>query len=347
MERRHFLRTMLVGGAFASVQTPLGSARANPADAQTGTGTGTALPAGGREPIIDVHMHAYPADDAIPATALNKITRRPPGVKDGRAHLQACLAEMKRLNIVKGVVSGGTGDRLAAAMHWQETAPDRFIAGAGVRGSADVPLPEIDVLRKAFAEGRIRVLGEVTAQYAGLSLSDPKYIPYLALAEEFDIPVAVHTGPGAAVSRTIRAVAVIAPVSAIPRRSKRLSIVTRSFASTSCMGAGLISKIRSRCCPRIPRSIWISGTSPGGSREPSSTRTFGALVRAGFNKRLMFGSDQMYWPQAIGMAVDGYRLGDLPDACPEARHLLHQRGALPQAGGGGRPQDTLMRTSAR
>jgi hypothetical protein len=32
--------------------------------------------------------------------------------------------------------------------------------------------------------------------YAGLTLSDAKYEPYLALAEELDIPVAVHTGTG-------------------------------------------------------------------------------------------------------------------------------------------------------
>ncbi len=149
-----------------------------------------------RGPIIDVHMHAYPADEAIPATAINPATGRPPGVKDGEAHLQACLAEMKRLNIVKGVVSGGSGDRLAAALHWRDAAPDRIIAGAGVRGSEDTPLPPIDVLRKAFAEGRLRVLGEVTAQYAGLTLDDRKYQEYLALAEEFDVPVAVHTGLG-------------------------------------------------------------------------------------------------------------------------------------------------------
>ena len=29
------------------------------------------------------------------------------------------------------------------------------------------------------------------------------------------------------------------------------------------------------------------------------------LVRAGFGKRLLFGSDQMAWPEAIGMAVEG------------------------------------------
>ena len=31
----------------------------------------------------------------------------------------------------------------------------------------------------------------------------------------------------------------------------------------------------------------------------------GALVRAGLGKRLMFGSDHMYWPEAIGLAVEG------------------------------------------
>ena len=30
-----------------------------------------------------------------------------------------------------------------------------------------------------------------------------------------------------------------------------------------------------------------------------------ALMRAGFGKRLMFGSDQMVWPEGIGMAIEG------------------------------------------
>src|SRR5262250_568326 len=154
-----------------------------------------AASASSRQPIIDVHLHAYPANEALPA-APNPITGKPLVAKDGEAHLRACLAEMKRLNVVKGVVSGGTGDRLAAAAHWREAAPDRIIAGAGVRGSEDTPLPEVGVLRKEFAEGRLRVLGEVSAQYGGLSLSDSKYDPYLALAEELDVPVALHTGTG-------------------------------------------------------------------------------------------------------------------------------------------------------
>jgi hypothetical protein len=37
-------------------------------------------------------------------------------------------------------------------------------------------------------------MGEITAQYAGLSPSDASLEPYYAVAEEFGIPVGVHTG---------------------------------------------------------------------------------------------------------------------------------------------------------
>src|SRR4051812_2869090 len=86
-------------------------------------------------PIIDVHLHAYPADMAIDPSLVNPITGKAPRIRNGEEHLQACLAEMRRLNIVKAVVSGGSGDRLAAAAHWLAAAPYRVIPGAGVRGS--------------------------------------------------------------------------------------------------------------------------------------------------------------------------------------------------------------------
>jgi len=148
-----------------------------------------------RGPIIDVHLHAYPPDEAIPDIA-NPANGKKPGVKNGEEHRQAVFAEMKRLNVVRGIVSGGSGDRLAAAIRWREADPDRIIAGAGIRGSEDTPLPALDVLRKAFQTGSLSVLGEVTAEYAGATLGDPRYEPYLALAEELDIPVALHTGTG-------------------------------------------------------------------------------------------------------------------------------------------------------
>jgi predicted TIM-barrel fold metal-dependent hydrolase len=34
------------------------------------------------------------------------------------------------------------------------------------------------------------------------------------------------------------------------------------------------------------------------------------LIRAGLGKRLMFGSDQMVWPEAIGLAIDAIKSAD-------------------------------------
>jgi uncharacterized protein len=249
-------------------------------------------------------MHAYPASEAIPDIP-NPANGKRPGVKDGEAHLQACLAQMKGLNIVKGIVSGGSGDRLGAALHWRDAAPDRIIAGAGVRGSADTPLPGIDLLRKAFTEGRLRVLGEVTAEYAGLTLSDAKYEPYLALAEDLDIPVVVHTGtgpPGISYDACCRSFRVSlgnpALVEEALNRHPKLRV--------SLMHAGW---------PYLQETIAVLFEYPQVNADLGAIdwllpraefhAYLGALVRAGLGKQLMFGSDHMYWPEGIALAVEG------------------------------------------
>ena len=58
----------------------------------------------------------------------------------------------------------------------------------------------------------------------------------------------------------------------------------------------------------------------------------GALMRAGFGKRVLFGSDQMYWPEAIGMAVDAIDAATFLTHAEQAGHLLRQRHALSPPG---------------
>jgi predicted TIM-barrel fold metal-dependent hydrolase len=232
------------------------------------------------------------------------VTGKPPSVKDGQAHRQACLAEMKRLNIVHGVVSGGDGDRLAAAAQWRDADPDRIIAAAGIRGSADIPLPEIGVLRAAFAERRLRVLGEITAQYAGRSLSDPMYTPYLALAEELDVPVSVHMGLGPSgisfdpCCRGFRASLGNPAVleEALNRHPKlRLNVMHGGWPYLQETIALLLT---------YPQTWTDLGAIDWLVPRAEFYAYLGALMRAGLGTRILFGSDQMYWPEAIGMAVD-------------------------------------------
>jgi predicted TIM-barrel fold metal-dependent hydrolase len=318
MRRRNFLRTALAGGGLAGWQWLDGS-RAGAATRALPPGARIQAP--GRGPIIDVHLHAYPADLAIPASP-NPATGTLPAVKNGQAHLQACLAEMRRLNIVKGVVSGGDGDRLAAAAHWRAADPDRILAAAGVRGSADTPLPEIGVLRAAFAERRLRVLGEVTAQYAGLSLSDAKYTPYLALAEELDVPVSVHMGlgpPGISFDPCCRGfrAALGNPATleeALNRHpTLRLNVMHGGWPYLQETVALLLT---------YPQTWTDLGAIDWLLPRAEFHAYLGALMRAGLGRRILFGSDQMYWPEAIGIAVDTV------DAAPflthaEKRDIFH------------------------
>jgi len=284
MRRQHSLQASILAGVLA--------AAAPVATAQT------------REPIIDVHLHAYPPDEAIPDVA-NPANGKKPGVKTGEEHRQKILAEMKRLNVVKGVVSGGSGDRLGAAIRWREADPSRFIAGAGIRGSADTPLPALDVLRKAFQTGQLGVLGEVTAEYAGATLSDPRYEPYLALAEELDIPVALHTGtgpPGISYDECCRnfRVSLGNPIlieDALNRHPKlRVNLMHAGWPFLQETIAILFE---------YPQVYADLGAADWLLPRAEFHAYLNALMRAGFGKRILFGSDQMYWPEGIGLAIEG------------------------------------------
>jgi uncharacterized protein len=293
MRRRHFLT--VAGGALAAPVFVRGLDAA---------GTRPAARAAHREPIIDVHLHAYPPDGAIDASLASPATGRPAGVANGAAHREACLAEMKRLNIVRGVVSGGDGDRLAAAARWHEAAPDRIVAAAGIRGSEEIPLPPVGVLRDAFTKGPLRVMGEVTAQYAGLTLSDPPYEPYLALAEELDVPVAVHMGlgpPGMSFDPCCRAMRAshgnpLVLEGALNRHPKlRLNVMHGGWPYLQETVALL--KMYPQVATDLGAIDWLLP-------RAEFHAYLGALMRAGLGKRILFGSDQMYWPEAIGLAVD-------------------------------------------
>ena len=305
MKRRHFLRTLALGSGLMSGQALLGRAMSQAARTQSNAPDRVTAQAGERGPIVDVHMHAYPANAAIDASLTNPMAGgKPPGVKNGEAHMRACLAEMKRLNIVKGIVSGGTGDRLAAAMQWQDAAPDRVIAGAGVRGSEDTPLPDLALLRKAFADRRLRVFGEVSAQYAGLTLSDPQFEPYLALCEEFDIPVAVHLGM--APKRTS-----YDPCCRNFRvRLGNPELIEEALNRHPTLRVNLMHA----AWPYLQETIALMGIYPQVYVDLASCgwalpraefyAYLGALTRAGFSQRVMFGSDHMFWPDLIGISVD-------------------------------------------
>lgn len=269
-----------------------------------------ALPASaqnGRRPVIDVHLHALPANSVEDEIALPGLAR----ARTDEALIVESLKALDRHNVIRGVISGSP----AMVERWRSAAPDRLIGASFVGiipapGGGTLEWPALGDLRAAYRQGKLRILGEIGAQYMGLTLSSPEFEPYLTLAEEFDIPVAVHTGsgpPGAPYQKDypkFRA-GLGNPLSieeALIRHPKlRLYIMHGGYPF---LGETItLLTVYPQVYVDLAVINWVL---PRGEFHDYLRR----LVQAGFADRLMFGSDQMVWPQTIGMGIEAIEAAD-------------------------------------
>lgn len=251
-----------------------------------------------RLPIIDMHLHAFPLDDGE-APPPNPVTRKPSAATTTAEIREASLAALKRYNIVKAVTSG----TLASVAAWREAAPDTVIPGVYVE--TQEPLPDLAKLRADVQAGRVKVLGELGLQYMGLSPADPKLEPYFALAEELDIPVGIHTGlaaPGTPYDPCCPNFRVTLGnpilVEEVLIRHPKLRVYL--------MHAGGPFLEETKAIMGMYRQVYADlGVIDWAIPREEFHAVLQSLMRAGLGKQLMFGSDQMIWPEAIGMAIEG------------------------------------------
>ncbi len=249
-------------------------------------------------PIIDMHMHSYPVEYMGESNIPNPVTGRPSGAASDEELMLATLSEMHRYNIAKAVTSGP----LDVVYRWTSEEPKRLIGG--VYFDEATSLPDVEQLRRQFMSGRLGVLGELVAQHAGLSLNDSLFDPYLTLAEELDIPVGVHTGLGPAGTpytccpkfRVSYGNPILLEEVLIRHPKLRLYIMHGGWPYLEETKA--IMSVYPQVYADLAVINWII------PREEFH-EYLRDLIRAGLGKRLMFGSDQMVWPEAIGMAIEG------------------------------------------
>ena len=250
-----------------------------------------------RLPIIDVHMHAYAKDQRWDHKVGNPITGQPMTATNEQSHMRETMAQMKKYNIVKAVVS----THYEAVLRWKTAASDNIIASYGFDDPATVNL---EFLRKEHVAGRLLSIGEVGAQYEGLAPNDPKLDPIYALAEELDIPVGIHIGlskPGVSYDDSPKYRAALSnPMlleEALLRHPKlRLYVMHAGWPMLDQMVALMWAH------PQVYVDVAVINWALPRAEFHSYLRR---LVEAGFGQRIMFGSDQMVWPDAIGRAVEG------------------------------------------
>jgi uncharacterized protein len=296
----------------------------------------------GRPPIIDMHMHAMPVDFygkppakvCAPQYVPWADPRNPTadymscdglqieaGASDDEV-LRRTVAVMKEYNVT-GVVSATSSrgaapvDRLKA---WQAAAPDRVIPGIWSNGS--VPLESIRTWAK---EGRIRVLGELTFQYTGYRFSDALPEQHFALAEEFDLPVGLHVGPGApgeAYFSSARYRAELGRPLALEetllRHPKlRLYVMHAGWPLIDEMIALLFYH------PQINVDVGIVSWQLPRAEFHRYLRRF---IDAGFGKRVMFGSDQLLFSETIRVAIENIEAAEFLTA-EQKRDIFYNNAA--------------------
>ena len=256
-----------------------------------------------QEPIIDVHVHTFAPESTLLTDNHNPVTGQPMAATDFAAHEKATLDVMQRLGIVKAVVSGAYKD----VLQWKKNAPDKVIVGIGCCNPAEV---DVNLLRNEYKAGRLQMIGEWGSQYAGIAPNDPRGEPFFALAEELDIPVGLHMYPGGPPGTPYLPgshfrVALGDPLlleDVLARHPKlRIYVMHAGWPFLDHMLALMYAY------PNVYVDLGvISWTQP----RTEFHRYLRALVEAGYSKRIMFGSDQMVWPEAIGMAVDAVKSAD-------------------------------------
>lgn len=264
-----------------------------------------------RRPVIDVHLHAFDlawfkAAGEPPLTMCEgafwpSMLERFPSLGECRgavqspateqALLDATMAALARYNVI-AVTSGPR----ATVARWRTLAPRRIIPAVGYATSPDSA-------RRWAADTAVRALGEMTWQYDGMSATDSLPSAWFALAEELDLPIGVHMGFGPAGAPFVMSPAYRMALSN-PLQLEPV-LVRHPKLRIWVMHAGW---------PMLDQMVGLLQTYPQVYVDVSAIDWFipraefhtylRRLVQAGFANRIMFGSDQMVWPAAIGRAID-------------------------------------------
>ena len=261
----------------------------------------------GQLPIIDMHLHAFrvqalgpgTVEDSLGAAGLN--IRVPDTDAD---NLAQTLQALRENNVVRAVVSGP----LDLTREWVEADPERLIPGI-LLGEPRFghTLDEITPERIALEhrQGRLEVLGEITTQYVGLSPSDIRLDPYFQVAEEEDIPVLIHTAGLGAPTDGFRVAAgrpLLLEEALLRHPNLRIYVENAGYPFLEDMLA-LFNRFPERLYADVSTVIRLV------ARE-EFYRYLRTLTNAGFADRIMFGSDQVLWPDTIQITIETIESAD-------------------------------------
>jgi uncharacterized protein len=261
-------------------------------------------------PVIDVHVHAmdgsFPGVAAMCPNTSKFMASDPKGKEEPFGWVKEpctpALYPSAPGEYMKDVLAVVFGDP-KSVQKWKDAAPARIIPGtsftAGMGTGQHVALDE---LRKDFTSGGFKVMGEIGLQYEGISPSDPSVDAYFALAEELDIPVAVHMGTGGSGRANVTSPKFRGSMGnpllfeeLLARHPKlRVQVMHAGYPMIEEMLTLL--QANSHVYVDVAGLIWSYPIK-------EVNRYIERLVDAGFEDRVMFGTDQLLWPKLMAYSI--------------------------------------------
>ncbi|MGC4038278.1 MAG: amidohydrolase family protein [Chitinophagaceae bacterium] len=267
-------------------------------------------------PIIDVHVHAMKVNPAFAMDLCPWFLSSMPGsdpnekmpafintdcatplkaAKSDKEFQDSLIATMNRLNMTV-IASGDAG----VIRSWQKAAaPGRVIPSIGIGSTSEM---SVVAFTDSLSSGFYKVMGEVAPQYEGLSPSDMSLDAYFAAAEKLNIPVGIHMGSGGNGMANL--------TSPKYRASKGDPLLLEDLLARHpklkvwVMHAGY---------PMIDNMIALMGANAYVYVDVAGiiwsyplaevNDYIKRLVQAGFEKRIMYGTDLMIWPKLLETSI--------------------------------------------
>lgn len=278
---------------MSSVKASGGRPDAEPKDA---TGTGAVTPSR-RYRVFDAHLHAYRPEEWAPtdwiAADFGAFRRWPKSY--------ARTSEELERRTVRFMDAAGV--RIGLLSHYNETVrkwvtdhPDRFLPSYFPSPTIDDASWDFDTFKREAGRGRWRALGEVNHGWMVRPLEDPLLFPYYEVCERRGLPVVLHTGPDG-VNNYDYDVALTDPLRLRPvlRQFPKLRVVLYHMGWPHFDHALYMSYAFGNVFLEVGAVVWLF---------PKLTqRMMTETVDAIGSDRLLFGTDQMLWPQMIPKAV--------------------------------------------
>ncbi len=197
---------------------------------------------------------------------------------------------MKRYNIVKAFLSGVD---LSTVQDWSQTTSDLFIASPFILEPTN---SNLEKLKQLYSEGQLKGMGEIGVQLNGIPPNDPSLEPYFQLAEELNLPVLIHLGIGPYTPnfKSTAGSPLLLEEVLINHPKLRIFVENAGFPN----GDEMITMMY-----QYPQLYADLSTITWVIPRTAFYDYLETLIDAGLGKRLMFGSDQMVWPEKIGEAV--------------------------------------------